>query len=112
MALDAARLCGGPHDGERVVHPPTAPLPEDLVAIGFDDGVQYARTSEELPEGSGETVVRFRYDPDGALTREAKLASAESPRVPTGASPHDGRSSHALTGRCVSCNAHHSGIGG
>ena len=74
MTLDGAQLCGGPHHGERVVHPPAAPLPEDLVVISFDDGARYARTSEELAEGSGETVVLFRYDPDGALAREAKLA--------------------------------------
>ncbi len=44
------------------------------MAISFSDGAQYARTSEELAEGSGETVVLFRYDPDGALARQAKLA--------------------------------------
>ena len=43
------------------------------MAISFDDGAQYARTGEELSEGSGQTAVLFRYDPDGALTREAKL---------------------------------------
>ena len=74
MALDAAKLAGGPHDGERIVHPPAAPLPEDLVAISFDDGAQYARTGDELAESTGETVVLFRFDPDGALTRTAKLA--------------------------------------
>ena len=74
MPLGVAQLSGGPHDGERVAHPPAAPLPEDLVAISFDDGAQYARTGEELAEGSGQTGVVFRYDPDGALTREAKLA--------------------------------------
>ena len=74
MALDAAQLCGGPHDGERIVHPPAAPLPEDLVAISFDDGAQYARTGDELAERTGETVVLFRFDPEGALTRAAKLA--------------------------------------
>ncbi len=30
------------------------------MAISFNDGAQYARTSEELAEGSGETVVLFR----------------------------------------------------
>ena len=74
MALDAAQLSGGPHDRERIVHPPAAPLPEDLVAISFADGAQYARTGEELAESSGQTVVLLRYDPDGALTRRAKLA--------------------------------------
>jgi hypothetical protein len=74
MALDAAKLAGGPHDGERIVHPPAAPLPEQLVAISFDDGAQYARTGEELHEDSGKTVVVLRYDPDGALTRAAELA--------------------------------------
>ena len=44
------------------------------MAISFDDGAHYARTGEELGEGSGETAVVFRYDPDGALTREARLA--------------------------------------
>ena len=74
MALDAAQLCGGPHDGERIVHPPAAPLPEDLFAISFDDGARYARTGAELGESRSETVVLFRFDPDGSLTRAAKLA--------------------------------------
>ena len=44
------------------------------MAISFDDGAQYARTGEELADGSGQTAGVFRHDPDGALTREAKLA--------------------------------------
>ena len=73
MALDAAQLCGGPHDGERIVHPPAAPLPDDLVAISFDDGAQYARTGEELAANRGETVVLLHYDPDGTLMRATRL---------------------------------------
>ncbi len=72
MALDAAQLCGGPHDGERIVHPPAAPIPEDLVAISFVDGAQYARTGEAVEGSSGETIVLLRYDPGGTLTQAAE----------------------------------------
>lgn len=73
MALDAAQLSGGPHDGERIVHPPAAPLPEGLFAISFDDGAQYARTGERV-DASGDDAVLLRYDPDGSLTRAARAA--------------------------------------
>lgn len=73
MALSTAQLSGGPHDGERITHPPAAPLHERLFAISFDDGAQYARTGEHVDAASGETVLLLRYDPDGSLTRAAKV---------------------------------------
>jgi hypothetical protein len=74
MALSTAQLSGGPHDGERITHPPAAPLHERLFAISFDDGAQYARTGEQVDVTSGETVLLLRYDPDGSLTRAAQVA--------------------------------------
>jgi hypothetical protein len=62
MAFDAAQLTGGPHDGERIVHPPASPIPDRLEAISFDDGARYARTGQRVDENNGETVVLLCYD--------------------------------------------------
>lgn len=74
MALNAAKLLGGPHDGERIAHPPAAPIPDHLFAISFKDGAQYARTDKQVNTTSGETELLLRYDPDGSLTQAAKVA--------------------------------------
>jgi hypothetical protein len=74
MAL-IAQLVGGPHDGERIVRPPSDPLPERLVAVTFTDGAQYARVREEIGIHTGEPPVVLRYDVDGSLTLAAKVAA-------------------------------------
>lgn len=74
MAFDAAQLIGGPHDGERIVHPPAAPIPDRLDAISFADGARYARSGQRVDEDSGETVALLCYDSDGSVTRAAETS--------------------------------------
>jgi hypothetical protein len=81
MALRTARLSGGPHDGERIVRPASDPLPDALLAITLEDGVQYAWIADR-DEESGETVALLRHDPDGSVLRSAKAARGIDPDAP------------------------------
>ena len=81
MASRTAQLSGGPRDGERIVRPADDPLPDTLLAITLEDGVQYAWMADTVEE-SGETVMLLRYDPDGSGLRTAKTARRIDPDAP------------------------------
>jgi hypothetical protein len=71
--MTAVQFVGGPHDGERVEGPPAEPFPERLFSIDFRDGARYART------GADEDAMVFAFDPDGSLTRRARVAFGRLP---------------------------------
>jgi hypothetical protein len=56
-------------------------LPDRLLAITLEDGVQYAWMADRIEE-SGESVMLLRHDPDGAVLRAAKTARGIDPDAP------------------------------
>jgi hypothetical protein len=72
--MTTVQFVGGPHDGERVESPPADPFPERLFKIDFRDGAKYARTG-----AAEDDALVFAFDPDGRLTRRARVTFGRLP---------------------------------
>jgi hypothetical protein len=77
--LQAFKMQGGPHDGERVDPPSDCPAPETLYLITFDDGAPYARADQRVGDSEGQLREVFRFDPDGWIAEQAKRRFTEIP---------------------------------